>query len=229
LSAEQHIMDQLRCNLCSTLFTAELPDEVLDDGARAQKYGYSARAMMATGKFFMGNPYYRQESFQNLLGVGVSASTIYDQCRLVADDAAPIVEQLKRLAANAERFFIDDTGNRILGQEPIDKPNRNGSGIRMRTGVYTSGLIASLPAEQHIALFQTNIGHAGEWVDEVLAQRGLDQPAPILMSDGLSSNTPTEVECHLSKCNAHSRRKFSDIVTLFPEEVEHAIDRYSVI
>jgi len=83
LAAEKHIMEQLRCNLCGQLFTAPLPDDILHDGARQQKYGYSARAMMAISKFFMGNPYYRQESLQTFMGMPVTASTIYDQCALL--------------------------------------------------------------------------------------------------------------------------------------------------
>ncbi|PIE42911.1 MAG: hypothetical protein CSA50_07745 [Gammaproteobacteria bacterium] len=39
---------------------------------------------------------------------------------------------------------------------------------QIRTGVYSSGLIAELENGQKIILYQTNIGHAGEWMDEIL-------------------------------------------------------------
>ena len=65
---EQHVMERLRCNTCGAYFTAPLPDEVLDDGHEQQKYGYSARSLMAIHKYFAGLPYYRQGSIQKTAG-----------------------------------------------------------------------------------------------------------------------------------------------------------------
>jgi hypothetical protein len=39
-----------------------------------------------------------------------------------------------------------------------------------------------------VVLFQTNIGHAGEWIDTILALRDSALPAPLVMSDALTSN-----------------------------------------
>ena len=209
LTAEKHVMEQMRCALCGVVLTAQLPEEVLNDGARQQKYGYSARALMTINRFFMGSPYYRQESLQAILGVPVSASTVYDQCALLVEALTPLFEYLIKLASNAYLFHIDDTGNRILDQSPIEKPNRNGKGTRQRSGIYTSGLIAIMAEDQHIVLFQTNIGHAGEWIDEVLACRDKTLPSPIIACDALSSNIPQAVTCDLSLCNSHSfKEKF---------------------
>ncbi len=229
LSVERHIMEQLRCNLCGQFLTAALPDEVKQDGARQQKYGYSARTIMAISKFYMGNPYYRQESLQAFMNVPVTASTIYDQCVLLVNDVTPVFECLKEYAANAYHFNIDDTGNRILMETAIEKPNRNGQGMRKRTGIYSSCLIATQNDGQEIVLFKTNIGHSGEWIDEVLAARQLGLPTPIVMSDALSSNTPQSTISETSLCNAHSRRKFVDVINNFPEEVNHFIDVYAKI
>lgn len=229
LSVEKHIMEQLRCNLCGLLFTAPLPDEVKQDGARQQKYGYSARTIMAISKFYMGNPYYRQESLQTFMNVPVTASTIYDQCALLVDDVASVFDYLKQVAANAYHFNIDDTGNRILTEKAIEKPNRKGSGTRQRTGIYSSCLIATQTDEQQIVLFKTNIGHSGEWIDEILTNRQTDLPAPIVMSDALSSNTPQTMVTETSLCNTHSRRKFVDVINNFPEEVEDFINAYAKV
>ena len=229
LSSERHIMEQLRCNLCGQLFTALLPDEILQDGARNQKYSYSARTIMGISKFYMGSPYYRQESLQSLMGMPVAASTIYDQCVLLVDDVLPIFEFLKQYSANAYHFNIDDTGNRILTEKSVEKPNRNGKGMRKRTGIYSSCLIATWEHEQKVVLFKTNIGHSGEWIDEILTDRLAGLPAPIVMSDALTSNIPQSLSCQISLCNAHSRRKFVDVLSNFPEEVEHIIDCYALI
>ncbi|NMS31254.1 hypothetical protein HKB24_01285, partial [Vibrio parahaemolyticus] len=81
--AEQHVMERLRCNACGQYFTATLPDDVVEDGGPSQKYGYSARTLMALHKFFAGAPYYRQESMQALMVVRPTASTIFVQIALV--------------------------------------------------------------------------------------------------------------------------------------------------
>lgn len=228
-STERHVLEQLRCNLCGELFSASLPGDVQKDGPRNQKYGYSARALMAINKFYMGNPYYRQGSLQTLLGASISASTIYDQCALLVGDLQPIFTYIKVLAANAVHFNTDDTGNKIIDQKPIEKAKRNGKGTRQRSGVYTSALVAELASGQQVVLFQTNIGHAGEWLDEILAARSPELSPPLLMCDALSSNYPTVMAVILSLCNAHSRRKFVDIATLYPDEVETFITGYSKI
>ncbi|MEJ2446183.1 MAG: transposase [Exilibacterium sp.] len=176
----------------------------------------------------MGSPYFLQENMQKLLGESISASTIYDQCAHLAAIAEPIMAVLMGLAANAGLFHIDDTGNRILDQKPIEKPNRRGKGTRTRSGIYTSGVIAVLENGFRIVLFQTNIGHAGEWIDEILAKRDSALPPPTVMSDALSCNKPT-VPCNQALCNSHSRRKHVDVVKNFPDEVEFVVSTYAGI
>lgn len=229
LLAEKHIMEQLRCSLCLKLFTAELPEDVLQDGARAQRYGYSAKSIMVISRFYMGNPYYRQESLQSLLGMPVSASTIYDQCALVVGVIQPVFHALKQLSADGHHFHIDDTGNRILGETAIEKPTRNGKGTRQRTGIYSSCAVVTMDDGYQTVLFNTSIGHSGEWIDEILSLRSEGLAPPIVMSDALSCNPPTVTDCHISLCNAHSRRKFIEIMHNFPEEAAYVIECYATI
>ncbi|MEJ2419620.1 MAG: IS66 family transposase [Exilibacterium sp.] len=230
LAAQKHILEQLRCNRCGALFTAPLPEAVSQDGARGQKYAYSARTVMALHKFSAGSPYYRQEGLQSLLGVPVTASTIYDQCALLADDLRPIWLIMIVIAANAVHFHLDDTGHKILDQKtPIEKAKRNGKGTRLRSGVYTSGVIATLDSGEDLVLFKTNIGHAGEWIDEILTHRDPQLSLPLIMCDALSSNRPTVTAHQLSLCNAHSRRGFTDVATNFPQQVQYVVKQYAQI
>lgn len=184
---------------------------------------------MAISKFYMGNPYYRQESLQDFMNVPVTASTIYDQCVLLVSGVTPVFEYLKQYAASAYRFNIDDTGNRILTEKSTEKPARNGQGMRKRTGIYSSCLIATQSDGKQLVLFKTNIGHSGEWIDEILAGRQKGLPAPLVMSDALSSNTPQSTVSETTLCNAHSRRKFVDVINNFPEEVEYFIGLYATV
>ena len=229
LTPELHLSERLRCNACGAFFTAALPADVLADGDADQKYGYSARSVITLNKYFGGSPFYRQESLQNLLGVPVTASTAFDQCEQVANALFPVFRHLRRLAADAWHYHQDDTSHRILDQEPIKKKKRNSTQEQLRTGVYSSGLIAELATGEKIILFQTNIGHAGEFIDEILQQRTPGLPSPLTMSDALPHNKPTVRSFIQSLCNAHGRRQYVDVHDHFVDKVEWVLERYSHI
>jgi hypothetical protein len=228
LKVTKHILEQLRCNTCGAYFTAELPEDVLKDGARGQQYGYSARALMAIYKNLTGVPYFRQQSLQQVLGMAVAASTIYDQCKAVADVLKPLVAYLVKLAADAPEYALDDTTNRILDQQGKEIPDRRTKKPKHRTGVYTSAVVATLEGEKPLVLFKTNIGHGGEWLDEVLQPRQTTAP-PLLMSDALNRNQPTVIERYIwCKCNAHARREFHHCIDMVPQ-AEWVIEEYGKI
>ncbi|MFT4927397.1 MAG: transposase [Phenylobacterium sp.] len=227
--AEQHVMEKWRCNTCGAYFTAPLPEEVLADGTGTQKYGYSARSLMAIHKYYAGLPFYRQGSLQELLGVSISPSTIFDQVKYVSNDIKPVYQEIFAMAGNAVYLDIDDTTHRILDQTSVEKKCRNSDKMRLRTGVYSSGLIATTADERQFILFETNIGHAGEFIDSVLLHRESSSPAPVVMSDALSGYKPTVTESVTSLCNAHARRQFVDVISHFPDEVSHIIDLYGDI
>lgn len=164
LTATKHIRERLRCNACGEYFTASLPKEVVDDGGKENMYGYSARAIMAIYRYFGGLPLHRQESVGNLLGLPVNASTILDQVEKVSNAANPVFNYLKKLAGDANSYQLDDTTNRILDAGKVMLPDRRTGKPKERSGVYTSGLIAEDQGKK-IVLFNTNIGHAGEFID----------------------------------------------------------------
>lgn len=228
-SAIQHITERLRCNACQEVKTAILPAEVLSDGEIGQQYGYSARAMMVIHKFYSGIPYYHQGNLADIFGYAISASTIFDQCEAVADAVIAIVYELKRQAANAPRFLLDDTHNRILHQQPEYREKRHGKGLQLRTGIYSSGIIALTEDEHEIVLFETSLGHAGEFLDSLLKQRIAGLPIPQTMSDALNNNKPTVIEAKRALCNAHCRRQFVEIKEKAPEKVEWLLDTYGII
>lgn len=225
---ELHLSERLRCNACGMFFTAPLSEEVLADGEPDQKYGYSARSLMALNKYFAGAPFYRQESLQEILGFSIAASTVFDQCEYLANSLQPIYNTFIQLAADAQHFHLDDTTHRILDQSSIEKKKRHSDKMQTRTGLYTSGIIATVN-QRDIILFQTNIGHAGEFLDELLEKRQSDSPPPILMSDALSSNNPTVRSVLHGACNSHARRQFVDIINQFPDQVEWVLDHYKSI
>lgn len=231
LISTQHILERLRCNTCGAYFTAGLPAAVTEDGPPDQVYGYSARALMAIQKYFAGSPFYRQQTLQQLFGLPVSASTVFDQCEALANAIRPLFVYLLAVAGKqALRFFLDDTTNRILTQGPVSKPDRRTGKPTERSGIYTSGVIAELPAGRQCVLYQTNVGHAGEWIDEILRARPPTAPVPILMSDALSRNRPSVPLAYQSAlCNVHARREFVDVAAHWPEPVSWVLERYGGI
>lgn len=225
--AHKHVIERLKCNLCDYIVGADLPAAVLADGGASQQYGYSARTVMALFKHFSGIPYFHQETLNGLFGCPITASTIFDQCEYVANDCMPVYRNLKQEAANAWLFYLDDTTNHILDQKGEERPNRNGKGTRFRTGVYTSGLIAVTRSGHKIYLYNTNLGHAGEWLDDILKRRDPSLPPPIVMSDALSCNLPSvDITVVIALCNAHARRQFVDIENNYPDEVAFVLALY---
>ena len=230
LLGTKHLSERVRCGSCDHYFTAEVSEEVKADGEPGQMYGYSARALMAIYRYFGGLPFHRQESINHLLGVPVSASTVFNQCEYVSDALNPVFNHLKKLAGNAISFQVDDTTNRILNAETIQKPDRRTGKPRDRKGVYTSGAIAILADSLAIVLFETNIGHAGEWLDELLKGRGTNAPPPVIMSDASASNNPKVLkDYHHSLCNVHARRGFVEVYKHFPDKVEWFLKKYAII
>lgn len=229
LTATKHIREKLRCNSCLQYFSAPLPKEVIEDGGEDNLYSYSARAIMSIYRYFGGMPLHRQESINHLLGVPVNASTILDQVEKVSDAGNVIFNHLKKLASDAVSYQLDDTTNRIIDAGKQMIPDRRTGKLKERSGVYTSGLIAETD-DKKIVLFNTNIGHAGEFIDEILKNRNANAPPPVIMSDAISWNKPTVIKTyHLSLCNAHARREFYDLYEHFPKKVEWLLEKYGII
>jgi transposase len=227
--ATQHISERLRCNACQSMMTAKLPPSVLEDGEANQHYGYSARTLMALNKFYSGLPYYHQSNVSDLFGFSISASTVFDQCEYLADSVMPVYYELRKMASNAKLFLLDDTPHRILEQQPEERVKRNGQGTRIRTGVYSSGIVAYTQLDQEIVLFETSLGHAGEFIDSLLKKRDRELPIPTVLSDALSSNTPRAMEVHQAYCNSHCRREFFDVQHLKPEAIDWLLEHYGKI
>lgn len=226
--AVKHILERLRCNACGEYFTAPLPEAVRTDGEARQKYGYSARSLMAINKYYLGAPFYRQETLQDLLNMPITASTVFDQCEQLANSLHPVHNVALALAANAVHVHLDDTPHRIIDQKEIIKVQRRTQQPQRRTGTYASGVMARLETGQEVVLFQTNIGHAGEWIDEILKKRDPGRAPPIIMSDALASNHPT-APAVISLCNSHGRRQFVDVLAHFPDDVHTVLEWYKAI
>lgn len=208
-----HEPQRLKCNFCSAVFTAPLPENL-----GTEKYDESVVAVLATSRYGAGLPAYRLEGFLKQFGILIPDST---QWALVWDGASllkPLHVALLRYGANCRNLFGDDTGAKVLHL------NRTLPG---RTGTFTTALVCE-GAEGKAALYFTGEKHAGENLADVLKMRIAKEP-PIVMFDALSRNVPKGVDILLCNCLAHGRRNFAKIIDTFPEECTHLLIQLGLV
>jgi transposase len=209
---------RLRCNLCGAVFTAQAPAE-----AGPGKYSEEVSSMIAILRYGQGMPLTRIQSLQLAFGVPLPAGTQWDLLWEAAQLLMPVFNGLKELAAQAWLFYHDDTHMKVLS---LLKENQalTAEGSQERTGIFTTGILAEVDGHR-IALFFTGRKHAGENLDTVLEQRQQGLPAPIQMSDGLSSNKLKTAQTREANCCAHSRRKYVEVMEAFPQECRFVLER----
>ena len=225
LQAAAYCRHALRCNLCGKVFAAKLPE-----GVGEKKYDEKAAAMIGLLKYGTGLPFNRLEKLEGNLGIPLPAATQFEIVEEAAHSLKPAYEELIREAAQGEVIHNDDTPMKILALG-IEKERQEISGERIeseRTGVFTSGIVSRSKGHQ-IALFFTGQKHAGENLTQVLKQRAAELDPPIQMCDGLSRNVPEELETILANCTAHGRRKFVDLVNVFPEECRYVLESFKSV
>ena len=230
LSAIRYELEKLRCSACGQIFTAGLPDS-----AGEAKYSPQARAVLAVGRYLLGLPFYRIEAYQAMLGVPVPDATQWDQIEQVGDCAYVVFAQMEQVAAQGELIFQDDTAARILSliQENIEivaaAQAQGLSPSKARTGIHTTALVVKV-GEHTAILYYSSRRHAGENLQELLAKREAGLEKPLAMSDALASNEVANdaavIRCH---CLAHGRRKFSDLVEVFPHACQVVLEVISAV
>jgi len=148
----------------------------------------------------------------------------------------PLYHALIRRAAQMGLFIIDDTVFRIIDHERANSPPLQPGAPKKKKeknkkrAVFCSGIVGK-DGDETICLFQTNPGHAGEFLGELLGLRAAGLPAPLQMADALSSNVPKGYsgEVVRGKCLDHARRKFYEIQDSCPQEWEHAWGLFKAI
>lgn len=212
-------MERLRCDLCGKVFTARGPPK-----AGPRKYDESAAATIALLHYGLGTPFNRLARLQKSMRIPLPASTQWEVVRDAAQSVMPVYEELILQAAQGEVVHNDDTtmtvlsltGKRRAKEAPADDPPD-------RTGMYTTGVV-SVCEGRRIALFFTGRQHAGENLRDVLERRAAQLSAPIQMCDGLSHNTPPELETILANCLIHARRYYVDVADNFPTECRYVLE-----
>lgn len=218
LQVEIYKPERFRCSLCGRVFTATLPLE----GALGSRADSTAKAIVSLLKYRGGVPFYRQGQMQEALGAPISPSEIWEMTEAVADAAQPLYALLCAEAAKGKIVQNDDTTARVLSLKQEIKEDK-------RTGIFTTAILSTLESGVRIGLFFTGRRHAGENLDALLNDRPEEHPPPIQQCDALSRNIPKNHETHLSNCLAHARRKFYELVEMWPQAVTKIIGLFSVL
>ena len=219
-------MQRLRCHLCGKIFTAPAPKDVGEE-----KYDHTVASMIGLLKYGSGLPFNRLQRLQGNCELPLAASTQWNIVCAAALLMVSAYEELIRQAAQGEVIYNDDTTVKILelmGQRAAKSPPLNDEHDPDRTGMFTSGVVATR-AGVRIALFFSGRQHAGENLSDVLQHRAAELDAPIQMCDGLTRNLPKELETIVANCLAHGRRHFVDIYDRFADECRYVIEAFKVI
>jgi transposase len=208
VGATRYEQEVLRCSACQERFTAPLPA-----GVKPEKYDETCDVSLALAKYGAGLPWYRLSRLQESFGVPLPESIQFERCEAVANAALPVFLYLRRLAADGEVIYSDDTRVRILSCLKENKELKE----EERRGTHTSGLVIEVGGRK-IAIYTNSKRHAGENLGELLKARSAELGRPIQMSDALAANWSGQKETVEAKCLAHARRKFIDIERAFPGE-----------
>ena len=222
LAATVYQLETLRCNLCGEVFTADPPP-----GVGTEKDDATSTSMVALLKYGVGVPFHRLERLQADVQIPLPASTQWEMVAQTAAVLQPALHELIRQAAQGDVIHNDDTTMTVLALAPGARAPDLGEAPDAvppgRTGVFTSGLVATRDG-QRVALFFTGHRHAGENLARVLAERAADLGPPIQMCDALSRNLPKPLTVVLAHCLAHARRKIVEVTPSFPAECRHILE-----
>lgn len=211
--------EKLRCGLCGLVIKANLPRDV-----EKGKYDFRFKAVLATQKYFVGVPFYRQEHFQEMLGIPLPDATQWDLIEQVANAVYPVIRGLEEVAASGEVIHNDDTSVKIV---EIIRANRRDP-TRKRRGMFTSVIFARAGSHE-IVLYYSGTKHAGENLSEILKKRHRHLPPIIHMSDALAANMTEAFKNIIGKCLTHGRRQFTEIEIFFPGECAYVINEIGKI
>jgi transposase len=223
ITARAFERERLRCSSCQEVFTAPLPDSVPDE-----RFAPSADAVIAVNRYLAGLPFHRQAFLQQLSGVPVPASVLFERCEVLANRVDPVYRLLVELAARADVIHTDDTSVRILSlRAEIEAEREAHPTSAQRTGLFTTGMVAKAgePTKgPRIAIYVSGRRHAGENSAELLSGRPSGLSPPIRVGDASASNRVGEVACVEAGCWFHARRPFVVLERIFPEQAGHVLD-----
>jgi hypothetical protein len=219
IAATQFEREVLRCAKCQERYTAPLPEGIKDE-----RFDATADATLAPMRYGGGLPLYRQSRLQHMCGVPLSESTMWERSEALADAGLGVFLKLRRLAADGEVIYADDTRIKILSCLEEDRGKKKGERRATQMSVMVVGC-----GERKIAIYVSGRRQAGENVDELLQNRSAGLDLPTQMSDALAVNWDGEEERICAKCLVHARRQVFELLEMYPTECQVVLDAFSEV
>lgn len=238
LTLDIYLLQRLLCPTCKESFIAKSPvketAKTVDDSqdeikvTRCNKNAF-ANSVVACLRFMYGVPHYRLEKIQGSMGIMLPASTQYKMVKQVYISAIHVFERLVFLAAQGNLFFADDTATKILdwlaGHGPPTKVTKT-----PRKKANTTAIISESTEGREIVLYLTGSNAAGDNMKMLLKKRGDSYEAPLYMADGLAANDPGEEHVVIKICCLdHGRRKFHELLSIYPRQCQHVLDELALV
>ena len=205
----RHVRHIYSCRSCeknsehATILKAETPNPVIKGSFASPE----AIAHIATQKFVMGIPLYRQEQELERNGIHLSRQTMSNWLiRSTEDWLKPIYDRLRDLLLGREVLHADETTVKVLNE-----PDKDGKSKSHMWLYRTSG-----DAKHHIVLFDYKPSRSGEH-----AKKFLTDFKGYLHTDGYDEyhrRLPEEIM--VVGCWAHSRRKFFEATSSLPKAAQ---------
>lgn len=213
LIVKEHVRARYACRKChSTIKVADMPAQPIDKGIASSEL----LAHLIVEKFDYYLPCYRLEKWFARQGVNISRSTMWGwffKCGLLLEPLVKAMHQQELLTG--DHLFSDDTTMPTL--DPGAGKTKVG-----RIWVYTQK-----PTKNHdgITVYQYTPNREGKHPEAFLKGfKGYLQVDAYSGFNGLFvANKQGEIACKELGCWAHVRRKFVDIVKLYPDSIAQAM------
>jgi len=182
------------------IIEAELPEPVIKGGMASPE----AIAHIATQKFVMGSPLYRQEQEWNSQGILLSRQTMSNWLMKACEDwLKPIYEEMKRQLCAFDVLHADETTLQVLHEDEKSAKSKSYMWLYRTSG----------DAQQQIVLYDYQKSRGRE-----NPKRFLKDFSGFLHADGYDAYHALPNGITVVGCWAHLRRKFDEAMKSLPKD-----------
>lgn len=208
---KKHIRKKYSCRDCGNIVTAPMTKSIVPGSSYASP---EFLAHIATSKYQLGLPFYRQETVFAQAGLPFNRTTMANLMNTCADKLAPLIQLLKDELLNQKIVHADETTIQVLKEE----------GRKAQTKSYLWLYTSAATATQRVVLFDYQQTRSGQ-----NPRTYLDGFNGYLQVDGYAGYNGILNTTRVG-CMAHMRRKFIEATAAIPEGhtenslAQHAID-----
>ena len=205
----RHVRYVYACRHCEAssdhvpIVKAEIPEPVIKGGFASPE----AVAHIATQKFVMGSPLYRQEQEWALSGIRLSRQTMSNWLLKASKWLEPIYEEMKRRLCEHQVLHADETTLQVLHEDGKSAQSKSYMWLYRTSG----------EAKHQIVLYDYQSNRKAE-----NPERFLRDFKGYLHADGYDGYHRLPDNITVVGCWAHARRKFDELLQTIPKDKRDA-------